>query len=373
MIVIYGATGVVGRRACAELVAAGAPFVIAGRDARALAALARELAVPARIAALDDPAALGRAFDGARVVASCAGPDAAAPILVAALAAGAHYVDCGGDQAMLHALYQRHESTARRAGLVAVPGCGVDCALGDWAAGWAAAYACGDDADAGGDVCRDRPAPRLADGAPLDDVAVSYLIDELVLSPGSQRALFARLSGRHLAWRRDRWELVAPGARHRVNPGPARGGERDALGFAAGDPITIPRHVAARAVDAYVATTRRPLAGAALRLLARALPLVPRAATELLVPYAPDVADYARTRFAIVAQARRGFSAAQVVVAGTDLVRTTAAIVAWVAQRLVGRGAGPVGMRAPSELFRAAAALREVGAVARLAIEPSFA
>ena len=75
----------------------------------------------------------------------------------------------------------------------------------------------------------------------------------------------------------------------------------------------------------------------------------------------------------MIAQAKRGFSSAQVVVRGSDLYRTSAIIAAWIARQLVARSTGPVGMRAPSELFRPEPALREVAEAAGLVVEPSFA
>jgi short subunit dehydrogenase-like uncharacterized protein len=368
-IVVYGAAGLVGRRACAELEEAGASFAIAGRSAHAL----EQLALPAaeiRVASLENARS---AFEGARVVLNCAGPlaEVGEPLLAAALAAGAHYVDLGGDQAFVHAMYEQHESTARHAGRVAAMGCAVNGALGDWAAAWAAAHVCAAEED--GDPVRDSPAPRLGEDKPLDEIAVSYVFDDLVLSPASQRAVFANLHARGLVWRRDRWEAMAPAAeRRRVNAGPALGGERDVSSFPGGEAITVPRHVAARTVQTYVSTTRDRLAGTALRLFARALPLVPKRAAELLAPYTPPEDEYARTRFAVVAQARRGFQAAQVVVTGTDLYRASAAIAAWVARALAARTTGPTGMRAPSELFRPAAALHELASLGALAVEPSF-
>jgi hypothetical protein len=125
-------------------------------------------------------------------------------------------------------------------------------------------------------------------------------------------------------------------------------------------------------VQTFVSTTRSAAATSALRLLARAMPLVPKRATDLLAPYQPHEEDYARTRFAVIAQARRGFAAAQVVVSGDDQYRTSAGIAAWVARALLTRGAGPIGMRAPSELFRAEPALRAVADTVGLTIEPSF-
>jgi saccharopine dehydrogenase-like protein len=372
-IAVFGATGEVGRRVCAELARAGAAIAIAGRHAAALAALARALPVAGvHVAEATDEAALARAVAGARVVVNAAGPlrDTAAPVLAAALAAGAHYIDVGGEQAVLRALYERHESAARKAGLVALPGAGVDCVLGDLAAAWAAAHLLG--ADDPGDPVRTAPAPRLADAQPLDDIAVSYVFDGLALSAGSQRALFGAIGTRAQIWRRDRWEPGPAGDHRRINAGAALGGERDAQAFAGGDPITIPRHVAARSVASYLSTTRHAGAATALRLLSRALPFVPRRAGELLVPYAEPGADYGRARLAVVAQVRRGFSAAQITVHGHDLYGTTAVIAAWSACRLAERAAGPVGMRAPGELFRAEPALRAIAHAAGLTIEPSF-
>jgi short subunit dehydrogenase-like uncharacterized protein len=372
-IVVYGATGLIGRHVCGELDAAGASFAIAGRDRAALERLSYS-AADIHAATLDDAEGLARAFDGTRVVVNCAGPlaEVGEPLLVAALAAGANYIDLGGDQAFVHAMYERYDSTARHAGRVAVLGCAVNGALGDLAAGWAAGHVCGNHEDDTAPV-RATPVPRLAEDRPLEDVAVSYVFDQLVLSPASQRAVFAGLNARGLAWRRDRWEHLAPGAlRRRINAGSAMGGERDVVSFPGGDVITVPRHVAARAVQTFVSTTRGSIASAALRLVARAMPLVPRRAADLFATYSPPEEDYARTHFAVVAQARRGFSAAQVVVTGVDLYRASAVIAAWMARQIAARADGPTGMRAPTELFRPAATLRELASIGALAVEPSF-
>jgi uncharacterized protein YbjT (DUF2867 family) len=386
-IAVFGATGVVGRRLCEALAAdpGGGPLRLVGRRPAALAELAVALPGPARpevaVAALGDPAALAAAFAGARVVVNAAGPlrDTAEPVLAAALAAGAHYVDVGGEQAVLRALYERWESAVRRAGLVALPGAGLDAALGDLAAAWAAEQltapdpgAVDDRAGDAGDAVRGAPAARRAEDRPLDDIAVAYAFDGLALSAGSQRALFTAIGERALVWRRDRWEPGRAGDHRAINPGPALGGERDAVAYAGGAVITIPRHVAAQRVATFVSAVRRPAAAAALRVLARAVALLPRTAGDALAPYAAPDTDYGATRLAVVAQVRRGSSSAQVVIHGRDLYRTTAAIAAWSARRLAERGPGPIGMRAPGELFRAAPTLHAIARAADLTIEPSF-
>lgn len=373
-IVVFGATGLVGQLVCAELARAAMPFEIAGRHEAALNELATRLPVAhVHVASASDPATLAMAFAGARVVIDCAGPlrDCAEPVLEAALTAGAHYVDVGGEQAVLHTLHERHESTARRAGLVALPGAGVDCMIGDLAAAWAAEHVCGLPVE-DGPIVRTEPVPRIADDRPLDEVAISYVFDDLALSAGSQRALFGGVGGKVLVWRRDRWETGRAGESRRVNAGPALGGERTGVAYAGGEVITVPRHIATNLVTTYVSTTRSAGASAALRLLSRALPLVPRSASALLAPYAAPDTDYGKTAFAIVAQVRRGFSAAQVTVRGRDLYRTTAVLAAWSARQLVTRAHGPSGMCAPAELFRARPALHELAREAGLTLEPSF-
>jgi short subunit dehydrogenase-like uncharacterized protein len=369
-IVVFGASGLVGRRVCAQLANRRIAFEIAGRSESKLATVAG--GVHTHLADATDSASLARAFAGARVIINAAAPlaNTAAPVLEAALTAGAHYVDIGGEQASLHALYERHESTARHAGLVALPGAGVDSVLADLAATWAAQHLLGITDD--GAPVRTEPGHVLAEDSPLDEVITSYVFDDLVLSAGSQRALFAASTQRPLVWRRDRWEPGRAGERRHVNAGTELGGERDAVSYAGGDVLSIPRHIAVELVASYVSTTRSAGATRALGLLARALPFVPKAASELLAPYADPNADYERTRLAVVAQVRRGFSAAQVVVRGRDLYETTAAIVAWCAQCLATRASGPTGMRTPAELFRSPSALREIATHARLSIEPSF-
>jgi len=373
-IVVYGATGLVGGRVAAALDAVDVPFVVAGRRKNLLDKVATLVgATDVRVADASDASALGRAFTGAKVVVNCANPlaELGEPVLLAALAAGAHYIDLGGDQAFIHSMYERHDSTARRAGKLVVPGCGINCALGDWGAAWAAAYVCGVTDE--GSVVRSSPAPRIGDDEPLDEIAVSYIYDDLVLSPGSQKAVFGNLHTRGLVWKRDRWETQAPAAdRKHVNAGPEMGGVRDAASFPGGDVITVPRHVNARSVQTYVSTTRNAVASTALRLFARALPFVPKKVTDVLAPYQPTDDEYARTQFAVIAQARRGFAAGQIVMRGQDQYRASAGIAAWVARELAQRASGPIGIRAPSELFRAEAAIHAVASLIDLRVEPSF-
>lgn len=373
-VVVYGATGLTGRLACAALDDAGVRFAIGGRDPDRLARIRSEhRATSVRVANADDAAGLAAAFARADVVLNCAGPSQTIGerVLVAALSAGAHYVDVGGAQSYLHDMYVRYESMARRSQRVCMLGAALECALGDLAAAWAAAYVCGNDrpellgCDAAG--------VRLGEDAPLDDIAISYVFDHLVLSPAGQRAVFDELHAPGLAWRRDRWEAVAPGSeRRRVNAGSTMGYERSVVSFPGGDAITVPRRVATQRVQTFVSTSRRSATTTALRWLARTMPALPKQVTDVLTPYVPTSEEYDRTRFAIVAQARRGATSAHVSVLGSNIYRTSANVAAWVVRQLLARTGGPTGMRTPAELFGPQRALAELALAADLRIETSF-
>lgn len=124
---LYGAYGFTGELIAREAVRRGLAPLLAGRRAAPLAALARELALPWRVAPLDDPAALAAALDGIAVVLHAAGPfvHTSKPMVDACLAAGCHYLDLTGEIAVLEATYRRHEE-ALAAGIGLVPGVGFD-------------------------------------------------------------------------------------------------------------------------------------------------------------------------------------------------------------------------------------------------------
>ncbi|MCE9578859.1 MAG: saccharopine dehydrogenase NADP-binding domain-containing protein, partial [Deltaproteobacteria bacterium] len=193
-ILVYGATGTLGGLVARALGERGAGVVIAGRDADRVGALGRELGCPSRVAAEDDRAALAAAVAGARVVVDCAGPFAgrSTALVEAAIAAGAAYLDVASEPAFLREVYERCESAARKAGVACVSGAGVAPALGDLAAAWAAAAAIGEDDDEG--VVRTALPARLAEGAPLDEIAITWVLDGVAAAPGAQRAGIAMLT-----------------------------------------------------------------------------------------------------------------------------------------------------------------------------------
>src|SRR4051812_43625221 len=110
MIAVYGATGYTGRLVAQELARRGLEARLCGRDPAKLKAVARSLpdAGPeVRCAAIDDPRALRKAFAGASVVLSCAGPFTwyGAPVIEAAVDAGASYCDTTGEQPYMRRVF----------------------------------------------------------------------------------------------------------------------------------------------------------------------------------------------------------------------------------------------------------------------------
>ena len=141
-LVVYGATGATGHRIAEQAAAAGIPVIAVGRRPDALAALG----VPTRVATLDRRE-LDAAVAGASVVVSCAGPYThfGAPVLAAAIRAGASYVDCTGEPRWVQRIIDEFEASAIEAGVAVVPSLGLGVAT-DITAGMASALVGGDDA-----------------------------------------------------------------------------------------------------------------------------------------------------------------------------------------------------------------------------------
>jgi hypothetical protein len=74
---------------------AGLDFIVAGRDAEKIQALAEKLGVPYRVFSVDDAMGLRSALDGGVAILNCAGPFArtARPIISACINTGMHYLD----------------------------------------------------------------------------------------------------------------------------------------------------------------------------------------------------------------------------------------------------------------------------------------
>jgi short subunit dehydrogenase-like uncharacterized protein len=124
---IYGANGYTGRRIAQEAVARGLKPVLAGRNGREIANLAKQLGCPYRIFPLDDRRLVVEQLHGLRAVLHCAGPFSAtaAPMMDACLEAHVNYLDITGEIAVIEAAAARQER-AVQSGVSLLPAVGFD-------------------------------------------------------------------------------------------------------------------------------------------------------------------------------------------------------------------------------------------------------
>jgi short subunit dehydrogenase-like uncharacterized protein len=132
---LYGATGYTGRLIAGRLAAEGVDVVLAGRDGGRVREVAEPLGLAWAAFELSDPDEIARMLGGVDVVLHAAGPfeKTAAPMLQACLAAGAHYLDLGGEWPVFVDLMARG-ADAKAAGIMVMPGVGLtivatDCLL----------------------------------------------------------------------------------------------------------------------------------------------------------------------------------------------------------------------------------------------------
>ncbi len=153
---LYGAYGYTGRLLAAEAIRRGHRPILAGRDVEKLHALRDSLreepgfsseagsvpsgALPLRVFPLDDSQALRDGLVGVSAVLNAAGPfvETGAPMMEGCLAAGAHYLDIGGEVPSLERAFAL-DAEARERGVIFMPAVGMDVIPTDAAAALLAA------------------------------------------------------------------------------------------------------------------------------------------------------------------------------------------------------------------------------------------
>jgi len=233
-IAVYGATGHTGRLVATEVLARGHPVVLGGRDATGLVALAAELGegdrVTVRPAPLDDPAALRALAAAAPVLIHCAGPYSrtGAPVVAAAIEAGAHYVDHAVEVHHVKELFDAWSAPAERAGVLVCPGLSFYGGFGDFLAAAAAAKV---------------PA--------VEKVTVGYAVSGWRMTTGARRTADQLINEVERVTFTDGTQRVGPLPMYTTEfefPPPL--GSRTMIGpFPTGDAVTIPRHVPTREVE----------------------------------------------------------------------------------------------------------------------------
>ncbi|MFI7454842.1 saccharopine dehydrogenase NADP-binding domain-containing protein [Nonomuraea sp. NPDC049714] len=323
-IAIYGATGHTGRLVAAELRARGRDVILAGRDGGALKALADELGgVPAHQAALDDPEALRALAARAAVLVHCAGPftETGRPVARAAAEAGCHYVDHGLEQHHTAWMFDAMREPAESAGITMITAMSFYGGLGDLLASAVAGGLTG-----------------------VDRLVVAYAVTGWRLTTGARKTaelLFA--DTRRISYTQGGFQVGYVEPRNVVFPFPPPLGPRTMIApLPSSDVVTIPRHVAAREVEA--------------QLTSRTFEEEQAFTSEHV-----DAGIRAGSDFTVAVQAitADGNRAGQV--SGHDLWRASAVASVEAAVRLAdGRGPASGGVLSPAEAFPAEPYLREL-------------
>jgi short subunit dehydrogenase-like uncharacterized protein len=324
---VLGPTGYTGRLVCEQARGLGLELRLVGRRREALEQVA-EAGEEVRVADARDEPALAEAFRGCFAVASCAGPFLAigtAPV-AAAIAAGVHYLDTSGEQAFARTVYERFGSSAAERGLVLLTSFGFDYVPGDLACRLAAA--------------------GLAE--PLDEVIAAYAVSSFASSSGTRRTVGHVMTQPLVAYENGALVDSRFGATTRRVRFPF--GEQTVVEWSGTEPLTVPRHTRVRRVRSYV---RAPRAAARVAALARlAAPLV-RVTARL--GGGPSAERRARSRFAVVAEARGAVGGRRATLTGTDVYGLTALLIARGAEALRNGEARGAGALAPAEAFDARA------------------
>lgn len=336
-VAVLGPTGYTGRLVCARARELGLPLRLVGRRRGALEEAAQE-GEQVRVADATDEPALTRAFEGASVVASCAGPFLAngpAPV-AAALATGAHYLDTSGEQAFARLVHERFAYEAERRGVALLTSFGFDYVPGDLAA-------------------------RLAaEGLePLDEVLVAYSVASTASSRGTRRTIARVIGQPQVAYSGGSLVPSAFGATTRRVRFPF--GERDVVEWGGTEPLTVPRHTHVRDVRSYLRAPR--LAARTARLAPLAAPLLRLSAR--VGAAGPSEEKRRRSRFAVVAEARGPSGGRRVTLTGRDVYGLTALLIARGADALRAGGGKP-GALAPAEAFDARAFAEELAPLLRI-------
>jgi len=291
-VAVYGAAGHTARFVLAELRRRGLAAIAVGRNAAKL-----PTDVPARDAAIDDPAALDAAFAGCAVVINCAGPflDTAAPVIEAALRGGAHYLDVTAEQASAMDTFERFEAAARAAGVAVIPAAGFYGGLADLLA----------------------TSLLGADGA-ADELTVAVALDRWWPTSGTrvtgERNTFPRLvvaDGR-LA------PLPLPAARSTWTFG-APHGKQEVVELTFSEVVTLTRHLRLGAMSAHLTQSS----------------LDEIRDTTTPPPAATDALGRSPQRFEMVVRTRQGDRVRQATARGQDIYAVSAPLVVQAAQRLM--------------------------------------
>ena len=330
-VLLFGATGYTGRLTAHALARRGASFVVAGRNASKLEALATETgAADARVAAAGDVDALADALHDVRVLVTCVGPfmkmgDTAVD---AALRAKVHYVDSTGEGPFIRRLIDERNDDALRAGIAMAPAMGFDEVPGDVVATVAAA------------------------GFERPDLALTYAIPSGP-SAGTLRSILDIVTSPGQWIEGGRATPIRAGQQERWAPMPPPLGPRRGTSFPLAIGHLAPLHLDLERFRTYVTVGSWERLGLKAFVPSLRLALAApggRALIERVIeraPEGPDEEARARSKFTILGEAIAGDGWRNVVVTGADPYGLTGELLAAAALRMAEDGYDKSGVMSP--------------------------
>ncbi len=235
MIAVLGATGFTGRLIARELKKKSkSEFLIAGRNEAALEKLSCELGgVESRLLRLDDQGSFD-ALNDVSVLINCIGPYSlySETVLVQAIKRKIHYIDLTGEQNFIRLVYEKYDLEAQAAGIVLIPACAFEYALGDAAAAFL--YKAINQNASG---CR--------------KMEFFYKVIGMHTSKGTRKSVLQVLSSKSYELKNNELVEIKEALRRKLPPAFAGQG-RSAIAFPGGEALMLPRHCAVPEASSYL-------------------------------------------------------------------------------------------------------------------------
>lgn len=326
MIGIIGATGFTGKLIANELLKRKSSFFIAGRNEQSLRILSKTLGgISYRIIDVQNNTTFS-ALDGCNIVINCAGPftDYGEPVVKESIARRAHYIDTTGEQGFIKLVYDKYDELARRAGIVLVPACAFEYAIGDAAAA---------------QLCQDFPDAR--------SIETIYSIDGMYTSPGTRKSMVRALSAPGFLLKGGKLIQSKPGAESLRTQ--MDGKTIAVMSFPAGEVLMLPRHSNVQDVTTFMTADADPMI---LKMVGAAGQFILKATGDFFISResmkVPSDAQRESTTFKIQARTKTYTDYQSITVTGKDPYWLTAVLVSGAVEHLQNNPPSTVGTITPA-------------------------
>jgi short subunit dehydrogenase-like uncharacterized protein len=343
-IVLFGATGYTGELTARALVGRGVRPVLSARNAQRLEALARQLGgLDTAVADVGRPDTVCALVQRGDVLISTVGPFGryGEPVVQAAIAAGAHYLDSTGEGPFIREVFQRHGPGARAAGCALLTAFGYDFVPGNLAGALALH-------DAGENATR---------------IDIGYFTPgRFAVSGGTRASAAGMILEPGFAWRGGR--IVTERQAARVRSFRMHSSTKPAVSISASEHFTLPRlYPGLRDVGVYLGTfgaaARAVQALSAVNSVLMRIPPAQSATGAALTRLVkgstggPDAHARAKSGSYVVAAAYdvTGSELSQVRLTGVNVYDFTADMLSWGAHRAAAGALQGTGALGPVEAF----------------------